>query len=29
VPVTQSFLSRTMVQNGRTFLADLLFTYPP
>ena len=28
-PVTQSFLSRTMVQNGRTFLADLLFTYPP
>jgi len=28
-PVTLSFLSRTMVQNGRTFLADLLFTYPP
>ena len=28
-PVTQSFLSRTMVQNGRTFLANLVFTYPP
>lgn len=28
-PVTQTFLSRTMVQNGRTFLADLIFTYPP
>jgi outer membrane receptor for ferrienterochelin and colicins len=28
VPVAQSYLSRTMVQNGRTFLADLVLTYP-
>ena len=28
VPVTSNFLSRTMVQNGRTVLVDLLLTYP-
>jgi outer membrane receptor protein involved in Fe transport len=28
-PVTPSFLSRTIEQNGRTFLADLMLTYPP
>jgi outer membrane receptor for ferrienterochelin and colicins len=29
VPVTPTFLSRTAEQNGRTFLADLMLTYPP
>ncbi len=28
-PVTETFLSRTMPQNGRTFLLDLMATYPP
>jgi outer membrane receptor for ferrienterochelin and colicins len=28
VPVTDNFQSRTMPQNGRTFLLDLLWTYP-
>jgi outer membrane receptor for ferrienterochelin and colicins len=28
-PVTMTFLSRTSEQNGRTFLADLMLTYPP
>jgi outer membrane receptor protein involved in Fe transport len=27
-PVTETFLSRTMTQNGRTFLVDALVTYP-
>jgi outer membrane receptor protein involved in Fe transport len=29
VPVTGTFLSRTMPQNGRTFLVDLTGTFPP
>lgn len=29
VPVTETFLSRTMPQNGRTFLIDLTGTFPP
>lgn len=29
VPVTETFLSRTMPQNGRTFLIDLAGTFPP
>ncbi len=28
LPVTENFLSRTMPQNGRTFLLDLMGTYP-
>jgi outer membrane receptor protein involved in Fe transport len=28
-PVTENFLSHTMPQNGRTFLFNLQFTYPP
>jgi outer membrane receptor for ferrienterochelin and colicins len=28
-PVTASSLSRTLVQNGRTFMANLVLTYPP
>jgi hypothetical protein len=28
LPVTESFASRVMPQNGRTFLLDLLGTYP-
>jgi hypothetical protein len=28
LPVTESFASRVMPQNGRTFLVDLLGTYP-
>jgi outer membrane receptor for ferrienterochelin and colicin len=28
VPVTETFASRTMPQNGRTFLIDLLATFP-
>ena len=28
VPVTETFLSRTIPQNGRTFLFDLMGTYP-
>jgi outer membrane receptor for ferrienterochelin and colicin len=27
-PVTENFLSRTMPQNGRTFLLDVMWTYP-
>jgi len=29
VPVTETFSSRTMPQNGRTFLVDLAATFPP
>ncbi len=29
VPVTETFSSRTMPQNGRTFLVDLTGTFPP
>lgn len=29
VGVTENFLSRTMPQNGRTFLVDLMGTFPP
>lgn len=28
LPVTETFLSRTMTQNGRTFLLDVMATYP-
>ncbi len=28
-PVTETFASRTMPQNGRTFLVDLVGTFPP
>jgi outer membrane receptor protein involved in Fe transport len=28
-PVTENFLSRTMPQNGRTFLFDVMGTFPP
>jgi outer membrane receptor protein involved in Fe transport len=28
VPVTDTFRSRTIPQNGRTFLLDFLITYP-
>ena len=28
VPVTETFASRTIPQNGRTFLIDLLATFP-
>ena len=29
LPVTDTFLSRTLAQSGRTFLLDLAATYPP